>query len=258
MKIYIMTDIEGVAGVARFFQTREAERPEKKVAMTLLTREVNAAVDGILEADPAAEVVVMDGHGNGGIDITEFHPKARLINRGPLPPPGLLDHGFDGLFFVGQHARAATENGNLAHTYSSLTIEYYRLNGRLIGEFGCRAALAGSYGVPTVFISGDDRAVAEARELVPDIVGVTVKEGLGLETALHLSPARAREVIRAGAAEAVGRIGAIPPYRVEPPYELVIRVKEGVSLENFLKKGAEPLDERTVVRRSSSLNDLPI
>jgi len=100
--------------------------------------------------------------------------------------------------------------------------------------------------------------VAEARELVPDIVGVTVKEGLGLETALHLSPARAREVIRAGAAEAVGRIGAIPPYRVEPPYELVIRVKEGVSLENFLKKGAEPLDERTVVRRSSSLNDLPI
>ncbi len=51
MKIHIMTDLEGPAGVNRWIQTREGETPEKAAAMRLLTAEVNAAIKGIHEAD---------------------------------------------------------------------------------------------------------------------------------------------------------------------------------------------------------------
>src|SRR5581483_8035437 len=107
MKIYMMTDLEGAAGVNRWIQTREGETPEKAAAMRLLTAEVNAAVTGILEADPDADIVVYDGHGSGGIVFEEICPQAQVIlhGRGMRTPYG-LDPTFDALFFIGQHAMA--------------------------------------------------------------------------------------------------------------------------------------------------------
>jgi D-amino peptidase len=258
MKIYIITDLEGPAMVSRFIQTRDySDDPElKREAMRLLTGEVNAAIDGIFDVETDAEVIVWDGHGSGGILPMEFHPRAKLIARGPIKPPYFLDETFDALFFVGQHAMAGTPDAPLAHTYSSKTIEYYKLNGRPVGEFGARAIMAGAIGVPTVFISGDDKAVAEARDLVPGIYGAEVKQGLGLELALHLSPKAACDLIRSVAAEAVGGIGKIEPIRLHPPYEQEIRVKEGVDIGTYLARGAEKVDERTVVVRSSEINTL--
>ncbi len=252
MKIYILTDLEGVAMVSRFSQTRE-EGPEKQVAMKLLTHEVNAAVDGILDVDPDAEVVVWDGHGSGGIDVLEFHPGAKLIARGPIRPPYYLDETYDALFFVGQHAMAGTPNAPLSHTYSSKSIEYYKLNGAQIGEFGCRAAMAGSFNVPTVFISGDDKAVAEASALIPNIYGVETKQGLGQELALHLSPKRSREFIRKTAAEACRNVDKIGPLEIAPPYEQEIRVLEGSSIDGYLRRGAVKIDDRTAVKRSDTI-----
>lgn len=259
MKIYLLTDIEGVAMVSRFDQTgRDGDGPAKHLAMKLLTAEVNAAVDGILETDPSAEVIVWDGHGVGGIDITEFHPAAKLISRGPIRPPYYLDASFDALFFVGQHAMAGTPNGNLCHTYSSKSIEYMKLNGIEVGEFGARAFLAGAFGVPTVFISGDDLAVAEARELVPGIFGVAVKQSLGYELALHLSPQRSRQLIRETAAEACRRIETIKPLRLDPPYQLEVRRLLGQPQPQVLPAGARQLDSRTVLYTAERIWDLPI
>ena len=51
MKGYILTDLEGPAMISRFSQTRE-DGPQKQAAMKLLTWEINAAVDGILEVEP--------------------------------------------------------------------------------------------------------------------------------------------------------------------------------------------------------------
>lgn len=49
-------------------------------------------------------------------------------------------------------------DGTLNHTQSSATIEYYRLNGRKIGEIARWALFAGSFGKPTIFLSGDEAA----------------------------------------------------------------------------------------------------
>jgi D-amino peptidase len=180
LKIYMMTDLEGPAGVNRWTQTREGEGPEKTAAMRLLTGEVNAAIEGIHDADPAAEVIVWDGHGTGGLIFEELHVGAQAVMHGRgMGAPHCLDGTFDALFFLGQHAMADTPNAPLCHTYSSRRVQYYKLNGSLIGEIGCVAAMAGVMGIPTVFLSGDDKACAEARALIPDIVTVQTKQGLG-------------------------------------------------------------------------------
>jgi D-amino peptidase len=254
VKIYMMTDLEGPAGVNRWVQTREGETPEKAAAMKLLTGEVNAAIEGILKAAPEAEIVVLDGHGAGGLVFEDLHPSARCIMHGRgLRAPYGLDESFDAVFFVGQHAMAGTPDAPLCHTYSSRHIEHYKLNDSLIGEIGCFAAMAGSLGVPTVFLSGDDKACAEAKALIPDIVTVATKQGMGVELALHLSAQQAREAIRAGAVHAVERLPDRLPFEIAPPYTLEIRVLEGQSIESYLKVGAEPVDDRTVVKRSRSL-----
>jgi hypothetical protein len=49
------------------------------------------------------------------------------------------------------------------------------LNGCPIGEIGCLAAIAGAMEVPTVFLSGDDKACAKAAALNPQMVTVATK-----------------------------------------------------------------------------------
>jgi len=258
MKAFIVTDLEGVAGVQRWDQTRETG-PKQEQAKRLLTAELNAAVDGILDAAPGAEVVVWDGHGSGGLDVELLHPCACFIPHGPISPPYFLDEGFDALYFVGQHAMAGTPGAPLSHTYSSRTVDYYKLNGVMMGEFGCRAALAGSLGIPTVFLSGDDKAVAEARALIPGIYGAAVKQGRGIEMAIHLSPQQARTLVRQTAAQATLHVADIPPLVLDPPYEQEIRVLKNVDVSAYQRRpDVEQLDDRTFRLRSSSLCDLMI
>ncbi len=260
MKIYMITDLEGPAMITQFSQTRDVTREDKAISMKLLTWEINAAVDGILDYDNNAEVIVWDGHGSGGVDILEFHPRAKLILGRPIRPPYYMDETFDALTFVGQHAMAGTEAAPLCHTYSSKSIEYYKLNGMFVGEFGARAIMAGSlFDIPTIFISGDDKAVAEAKALVPGIYGAAVKQGLGREISINLSPKAAHELIRKTAAEACRNIHLIPPVKMNPPYEFEIKVLEGISIEGYLKRpNVQKIDDRTVVIRSDNICDLPI
>ena len=257
MKIHIITDLEGPAMVTNFTQTRDTTPESKAISMALLTGEVNACVDGILDFDPQAEVIVWDGHGSGGINLLDFHPKAKFLPCCHVPPRYGLGETYDALFFVGQHAMAGTPNAPLCHTYSSKTIEYYKINGVPHGEFGCRAIMVGQLGIPTVFLSGDDKAVEEAQALVPGLHGAVVKWGLGRECALSLSPKAAQELIRETAARACADIGNIPPVNVPPPYEHEIRVYEDVSVEGYLARpNAQQLDERTVLIRAKSIFEL--
>lgn len=176
---------------------------------------------------------------------------------GQVPLLRALRCGADALYFVGQHAMAGTAEAPLCHTYSSLAVAEYRLNGRPVGEFGCRAALAGELGIPTVFLSGDDKAVAEALALVPDLVGVAAKEGLGIEAAVHLSHPESCRRLRAGASEAARRAPAVPPLRLPPPYALRIEMLPGHGVGALLQAGASPDGPRAAVCRAERLQDLP-
>jgi len=74
------------------------------------------------------------------------------------------------------------------------------LNEQRIGEIAMNMAVFGVHGVPTVFVSGDQAPVEEARALVPGIEGAVVKWGLeeklgvlSVSKAISLSPAKAQE-----------------------------------------------------------------
>src|SRR5688572_2210884 len=256
LKIHVITDLEGAAMVFGFHQTRGVDgSPANAEAKSILTGEVNACIDGILDEDPKADVLVWDGHGSGGIVYEQFHDRARLLPHRSTPAPYGLDETFDAVFFVGQHAMAGTPNAPLAHTYSSKTIEHYKLNGEPVGEFGMRTYMAGTlFGVPVAFLFGDDKAVAEAQALVPELVGVATKVGTALEGAVSLGPGEARRLIRKGARKAVKKVrkGKVAPVILEGPYEWEVRVLEGqeAALDGYLRRpGAERVDERTAVIR---------
>lgn len=258
MKWFILTDLEGVAGVESWTQTYE-DAPGRPAAMRLLGREVAAAVSGIVDADPEAEVDVWDGHGPGGLYPEDVRPPARYLREGD--PHRDIDASFAGLLFVGQHAMAGTYQAPLCHTYSSRAIAYYRLNGVFIGEFGARALLSGAAGVPTIFLAGDDKACLEARVWVPEIVTAETKRGRGLQAAEHLSTEDSCARIRSAAAEACRRAREIPPITMPGPYELEVRYLEP---QEWSRRSPRPgvsataLDDRTVLLRADDLRCLPV
>ena len=246
VKIYVLCDLEGTAGVVDFQTQTYADSKYNEQAKTLATLELNALVDGALEGG-ATEVIVLDGHGSGGIDIAQVHPEAQVLYGRPLPKGGGLDRSYAALFLYGHHAMNNVPTGVLCHSWSSRTIANCWLNGELIGEIGVNVALAGYFGVPTVFISGDRAAVEEGRRYVPDIEGVIVKEGLSRTSALTLAPAKARALIREGARRAMSQIGKIRPYTVPPPYDFRTQYLAAQSADDKARKpDVERVDLHTV------------
>lgn len=246
MNLFLLTDLEGVAGVTRFAQTRE-EGPLKEAARRLLTAEVNAVVRGIRAHDPTTEIHAWDGHGSGGLDPEALAPDVHYL------PPQRVNmetyfraHAIDALLFVGQHAMAYTRGGNLCHTMSSRHVEFYQLNGTQVGEFGLRATLAGELGVPTIFLSGDAAACAEARALVPAIVTVAVKEGTGWESAECLPPRETRALLETGVQRALARRDAIPPVAPPGPVVLEITSKDFFHALGKVGQGGTRVDLKTV------------
>jgi D-amino peptidase len=234
MRVLIMTDMEGVAGVLNSGDYLSATGRLYEVGRELATRECNAAVEGALAAG-ATDIVVVDGHGSGAMDARLLHPAARLLAGRPKPRAFGCDESFDAAFVVGQHAMSNADGGHLAHT-NSWSVDEWRVNGQLIGELGKEMLLFAACGVPTVLVAGDEACAAEALALVPEIEAVAVKAGIrrgsaaGLsaednerhnQAAIHLHPDRARELIRAGAERALRRRGEIPRFTLAPPYEFV-------------------------------------
>jgi D-amino peptidase len=235
MKIYIICDLEGTAGVAdqahqcSFVHADVAGEylpgkfgPFYLQARRLASLELNALVEGALEAG-ATDIWAWDGHCRfpGGLDVELLHPECRLVmNAGDGGPAG-FDSSFDALFMLGLHAKKGAPAASQAH----MLFPGLAWNGAEIGEIGMSVATAAVLGVPFVFISGDRAAVREAQAFVPDVEAVITKEPLFSHAAgvfdpapvLSLAPAKSRALIRAGARRAIERLGEIslPP---PPPF----------------------------------------
>jgi D-amino peptidase len=180
MKVYIICDLEGAAGVADqihqcSFSHAEFGKdayipgifgPFYLQARRLATLELNAVVEGALEAG-ATEIWAWDGHCSfpGGLDVELLHPECRLVmNAGDGGPLG-LDSTCDALIMVGLHAKEGTPAAPQAHTLFPGMV----WNGEVVGEIGMSCATASVHGVKFIMISGDRAAVAEALALAPDI-----------------------------------------------------------------------------------------
>jgi len=117
MKVFIMTDVEGTAGVQNMAQWRYPEGRYYSKAKELLTLETNAAIEGFL-AGGATEILVADGHGPGAINQEMLHPEAKLVRYWHKGTPSvyLVEGRFDFMAHIGRHPMAGTTGGHLSHT----------------------------------------------------------------------------------------------------------------------------------------------
>ena len=102
MRIFISADMEGVAGVVHTEHTARDGREHDR-ARRLMTQEVNAAVEGALQAG-ASYILVNDSHGTMRNILPELlHPEADLITGSPKPLSMMqgIDPTFDAAFFIG-------------------------------------------------------------------------------------------------------------------------------------------------------------
>ncbi len=238
MRIFMQTDLEGVAGVRNFADWTSPENRYYETGRSLLTAEINAAIEGLF-AEGASYIMIADSHGPGAVDITLLDPRAELMRWGwPQQWPTRMEDGFDYLVFVGQHAMSRTPCSNMAHTGNCGVLEE-SINGIAVGEFGRRAFCASELGIRTVFATGEQALGDEAQALIPGIETVVVKRGIvpgrGDECtrtqyaarnsgAIHVQPEKSRQMIREGAATAMQRaakedFGLIP---LTPPFRRTI------------------------------------
>ena len=254
-KVLIMSDMEGVDGI---FNWAEQCNPLKSArweeSHRLLTGEVNAAVDGLF-AGGATEVVVWDGHDGGeSLSASDVAPKARLLIGSPIPPIREFDSTFSAIIYVGQHAMAGAQESVLPHSFF-FNIQNLWVNGRLVGEIGIRAMVAGEMGVPAIMLAGDTAACREIHELIPEVECAEVKSGVGPAACFTLAHPAACELIRSKAERAMKRLGEFKPYRVEGPIEVKVEFTTSGDPGPTPARASERLDERTVVFRGKNIID---
>ena len=261
MKVFIVTDMEGVAGVVSFTKQSYPDGKYYEQAKKLETAEVNAAVEGLVEAG-IEEILVWDGHGAEGINFEDLHPIAKLLHGRPSPPWSRMNEiiqQYDVVVMIGQHAMAGTLTGNQNHTQSSQTVDYYKLNGKPIGEIAQIALYFGSFGIPLIFLSGEVDACHEIGELIPGITTAAVKQGLGRGSAISLSAHEARQRIRVGIRKAIEtqRTHPLAPLAWPAPYVLEKRYFHTDTADSAAgQPGAERVDAQTVRLYSDNIRDI--
>jgi D-amino peptidase len=237
MKLYVSADMEGTAGVCAWKQCDPSDTHEYPAYRRHMTAEVRAAIEGAREAG-AREVLINDSHWemrNLVLDELPGDDDLRVISgtRKPFSMGQGLDGSFDAVFFTGYHAGAGTA-ATLSHTSSPETIYRVSVNSTPCSEGLLYAALAGSYGVPVVLVTGDGPTVSELTDAMPWAVGVTVKDAIGYSAVDSLTPHAAQAAIRDGAREAIGRIGSAKPFAFVAPFELTIETV-GVEHADFIE-----------------------
>ncbi len=256
MRVHVISDMEGVAGIVKWQQTTGGEKLYDE-GRVLYTEEINAAVRGAKDAG-ATEIVVMDCHGAGGpYSFNSLLPELLdpdceyVVQEEWTEYTGFLESGCDAALFVGMHAMAGTPDGVLSHTVSGQAWQNLRFNGTLVGETGINAALCGHWGVPVVLVTGDRAVCREAEELLGGgLTTVEVKEGLGRFSARMKTARRARELIEEGARRALSDLAAVAPYDPGGPSEIAIDFTTPDRLQEFAnRKGVEVTGQSSLVVR---------
>ena len=218
MRVFIVTDLEGVTGVTLWSQTTPGEGPGYEMACRLLMHDISACVEGCLEGG-ATRITVLDGHGYPGNFVPELmHPGAEyLVGRG-FPVGWGLEEGYDCGMQVGCHACNRTPDGVLCHTQSSRSDARYWYNDQELGEIGQTALVYGHFDIPCVLVTGDQAACREAQQLFGEqCATVSVKYGYGRQCCRMLAPEKTQELLQKGARAALIRVAGAKPFKLELP-----------------------------------------
>lgn len=258
MKVYISADLEGIGGILTKEQIKKGT-PDYAEGCRLLSMEVYSLVQGLVDSG-VDEVVVYDAHGDGiNILYDYMHPSAKYLMGYSHPEVRFpfLDSTFDFMILQGYHAMAGTEKAILDHTYSSQYTHNVFVNGRRAGEIYIDALVASEFKVPVAMVTGDDKAVKEAQEVMPWVRTYETKKAIARHCALITPPSVVRNDIQNIARLLAGEKDNFKTIEVPSEIEIRHEVLMSSSLDsiNFSADGVEKLDARTMVKKGRKVWD---
>ena len=177
-RVLLALDLEGVNRVVgEPYNGLYRDTPQWHVAREQAALEVNAAAEALFDAG-VERVGLWDNHAGGGnVDADALDSRIELICADLKQPRMYFADGeFDCICFFGYHAMEGTLGGVLAHTMNSKAVQYYKLNGKYIGEVDIDAYIAAQKGMPSRFFAGGNIACKQAKRAVEEIITVTTKE----------------------------------------------------------------------------------
>ena len=257
MKVFISVDMEGITGVVNW-EDVSRDGKDYDYFRAIMTKEANAAVEGALAAG-ATDILVRDSHASARNILPEMLNKnAKLLRDWSGGFKGMMEgveETFDAVIFIGYHAKAGTPNALLEHTMRGYITDV-SINGISMPEAGINALIAGYYNVPVVFLSGDLAICKQAKKLLGEIKTVAVKEGIG-NSALNIHPEAARGKIREGVKKALINRSKFRPYKLVPPYTLVLKLKQDELIQkNSFYPGAERTGDWELTYRNNDLLEI--
>lgn len=231
LRVFICLDMEGISGVVHLTDCNEGGM-DYQYFRKVATEEVNAAIRGAQRAG-ATKIVVRDAHETmRNLIPTLLQPGIELIRGGDGANPEIMmqgiEQGFDALVFIGHHAAAGTPRGVLAHTMVVDGVQEFTINGKQIPEMAYCAMIAAKYGVKTAYLSGDDVACAQAKEIFGKNFATTAtKEAFGWKVAKCFPIAQVHKQIEEDVCIALSNPQNFCFYTIAAPYKCYLRVKEG-------------------------------
>jgi D-amino peptidase len=253
LRIFISVDMEGIGGLTTLRQTTRGT-DDYAWARMLMTQEANAAIAGAGDAG-ALDIVVSDAHGDmGNLLPHELDPRADLVQGTPKLPWSMMtgiEEGFTGCVFLGYHAGAGTQAAILDHTYTGWFADI-RVNGETWNETHLNAALAGTFEVPVLFVSGDEQCCAQAQAVLPWVKTFATKTGYASRSGRTRSPKTVQDATRRLVSDAVRGAERAEVWKPKGPYNLEALLTSS-ALADMLS--IAPGTERTSARSVSFQTD---
>lgn len=186
MKIFLSCDIEGVSGLVDFDDGGLNGKRYPDFAK-IMSEEV-AAVCALFPSE--TELFVKDAHMHAkNIPLSAMPDNATLMSGWSGHPYNMvqgLDESFDAMLLVGYHDQAGSDGSPAAHSFTG-EVYSLKINGEYMSEFDIALMTASMLGVPTIFVMGDERITQKAGNLLPGIVTIPTKYGVGAAIASRTS-----------------------------------------------------------------------
>ncbi len=254
MNIFLLTDVEGIAGVDSIAQM-DRTSPEYENTRMLLCNSINKAVSACFDAK-ADKVYYLDGHEGGGNVFEELidacAQKCSMKEWFELLKNGSIDCQIE----LGSHARAGTVGGFLDHTLSSKTIFSIKVNGTEMSEQSLHAALCGKFGVPVIAVIGDEAACRQVKEYMSDCFTCAVKNASERNTAVTYP--NADKIMHDTIVAAITNYKSVPLYKVSEPLTVEQTFYRTDFCESVMKQQTaafERIDARTLKKTKPTLTD---
>ena len=184
-KVLFALDLEGVNYVVgKPYEGLARESEGWYTAREQAVKEINAGAEALFGAG-VEKIALWDNHGGGkNLDYSLIDPRVEIIDADPwLPRMYFAENQFDSICYFGYHTMEGTLGGVLAHTMNSKANQFFKLNGKYIGEVDMDAYISAHYNMASCFFCGGDITCKQAERTIPGIITVVTKKELSRNSA---------------------------------------------------------------------------